>query len=77
MPIYEYVCHDCGYQFDAIRQMKDADQPIQCQKCESENTKRKLSVFFASSEGRAIASSSGGCAGCGSGSCGTCGSCHH
>jgi len=72
MPLYEYKCKDCGYQFDVLRSMKDADKPIQCRSCHSEHTSRALSVFFASSEGRSIAADSG-CAGCSSGHCSGCG----
>lgn len=73
MPLYEYVCKDCGHHFDALRSMKDADKPIECRNCHSEDTKRALSVFFAASEGRSIASSGGGCGGCSGGSCSSCG----
>lgn len=79
MPVYEYVCKDCGNQFDAIRSIKDADQVIACKKCQSHDTHRKISVFFAQSGGRSITSSQSSCGGCGSGSCGSCSSCgsHH
>ncbi len=73
MPIYEYVCLDCRNQFEQVRLMKDADVPISCTKCESPHTSRMLSMFFASSGGKAVAGSSGGCASCRSHSCSTCG----
>jgi putative FmdB family regulatory protein len=74
MPIYEYVCLDCGTRFDALRPMRDADAPIACKECKSECTTRQLSVFFAQSGGRAVAGSNGGgCAGCSGGSCSHCG----
>ena len=77
MAIYEYVCNNCGHRFDMMRSMKDADAPASCKNCESRQTKRALSVFFASSAGRAVTAKSGGncsggCGGCG-GSCGSCG----
>lgn len=75
MPLYEYVCQDCGQRFDALRSMKDADKPIQCRSCRSEHTTRALSVFYAASEGRSVtASGGGGCSGCAGGSCSSCGS---
>lgn len=75
MPVYEYVCSSCGQNFDKMRPMSQADAPIACVKCSSDSTKRKLSRFFASSEGRAIASQSCSCSGgCSGGSCGSCGS---
>jgi putative FmdB family regulatory protein len=78
MPIYEYVCQACGYEFDTLRSMKDADAPIDCQKCESNHTRRMLSVFFAQSEGRSVTTTAHQCGGgCSGGSCGSCGSCGH
>ncbi len=74
MPIYEYQCKACGKSFDAIRSMKDADAPILCKHCQSPHTKRRMSVFYASSDGRSVATSSGGgCSGCSGGSCASCG----
>lgn len=72
MPIYEYVCLNCGEKFEAMRLMKDADAPIPCRHCESEHITRKLSVFFASRGGRTVAGTASGCAGCSGGSCATC-----
>jgi putative FmdB family regulatory protein len=73
MPIYEYVCLDCGERFEAMRAMKDADAPIVCKQCESARTSRMLSVFFAQSGGRVVAGGNTGCAGCSSSSCASCG----
>lgn len=74
MPLYEYQCKDCGHRFDALRPIKDADQPIVCKQCESDHTLRQISVFFAQSGGRVVAGSNGGgCAGCAGGSCSSCG----
>ena len=73
MPIYEYKCLDCGNKFDAIRLMKDADAPIDCQVCKSINTSRSISLFFAQSGGRIIASEvNRGCSSCSGGSCSSC-----
>ncbi len=74
MPIYEYVCLDCGERFETMRSMKDADIPLNCKKCASDHTSRLLSMFNAHSGGRSVAGSSGGgCAGCAGGSCSSCG----
>lgn len=72
MPLYEYVCTDCGHHFDALRSMKDADKPINCRSCQSVQTKRALSVFFASSEGRSVTAGASSCGGCSGGSCSSC-----
>jgi len=73
MPIYEYVCQDCGLKFEVIRSIREADQPMDCRKCHGKRTKRALSLFVAKSGERTVAGN-GGCAGC---SGGTCSSCHH
>lgn len=74
MPIYEYVCLECGNRFDALRSMKEADAPIECQRCKSEHTSRLLSVFFAQSGGRVVtAGNTNACSSCSGGSCATCG----
>jgi putative FmdB family regulatory protein len=76
MPIYEYKCLDCGLRFDALRSMKDADSVIACKACQSEQTTRKVSVFYANSGGRVVAGGGcggGGCGGCTGGSCSSCG----
>jgi putative FmdB family regulatory protein len=74
MPIYEYVCLNCKHEFEAIRPMGKADQPMACAKCGGEEIKRKISVFYAESGGKAVSGMSGpGCEGCAGGSCAHCG----
>jgi putative FmdB family regulatory protein len=74
MPIYEYVCQECGVKFDVLRSIKEADAPIACLKCASQSTRRAMSVFAAHSGGKIVAgNSSDGCAGCAGGSCASCG----
>jgi putative FmdB family regulatory protein len=73
MPIYEYLCKDCGERFELVRTMKDADMPVPCKTCHGNQTQRTLSVFYAQSGTKVIAGgSSGGCAGCGGGNCSSC-----
>ena len=73
MPIYEYICLDCKNSFEALRQIKDADEGIECTDCGSKNTSRTISIFFAQSGGKNIAGSDLNCSSCASRSCGTCG----
>jgi len=73
MPIYEYVCKDCGKRFEMLRSIKEADSPIACKSCQGYQTQRALSVFFAQSGSQIIAgNNNGGCAGCTSGACSSC-----
>ncbi len=74
MPLYEYECSKCETEFVKRRAIKEADAPIHCPECESEEVSRKLSLFVAmtKSDGGTMSrgASGGGCCG---GSCG-CGS---
>jgi putative FmdB family regulatory protein len=73
MPIYEYLCKDCGERFEVLRQIKEADSPVPCKSCHSDKTQRALSVFFAQSSSQLIAGgNSGSCASCSGGTCSTC-----
>jgi len=76
MPIYEYECLDCRQTFEVRRCFSEADNPAYCERCESQNTHRLLSNFYAKSSGSSpsLSSGHGGCGGCSGGSCG---SCHH
>jgi putative FmdB family regulatory protein len=57
MPIYEYHCRKCGFSFEKLRSMKDADDPVDCPKCKSTRVERQFSTFAAGGCG---GSSSGG-----------------
>ncbi len=75
MPLYEYECKQCGANFDVIRPISQADQPVACVKCSSTQSSRKISTCFAhtgSSGSKSSASS-----GCGSCSGKSCASCHN
>ena len=74
MPIYEYVCQNCEHEFEALRSMSQADLAMTCVKCGGENLKRKISVFFAESGGRAVSGmSEPSCGSCAGGNCSHCG----
>ena len=79
MPMYEYACAKCGHQFEKlVKSISQRDASIECPKCTSTETARKLSVFAAvGTEAGSSSSSSGGhvhsgMCGCGKrpGSCG-------
>ena len=71
MPIYEYVCGDCGERYEQI--VLSRTQEIACPKCSSGHHTLQLSVFSApakSSNGdkASAAVPAGPC--CGAGGCG-------
>ena len=74
MPLYEYKCADCEKGFDALRSMSDADALIACPRCDSESTRRMISLFAAIGSRGVIAGAGSSCGSCApSASCATCG----
>jgi putative FmdB family regulatory protein len=45
MPIFEYVCRDCGRAFEAL---VSPDRPAVCPACASRQLEKQLSVFAVS-----------------------------
>jgi putative FmdB family regulatory protein len=76
MPLYEYQCLDCRQTFEVRRCFSDSDKPASCSYCDSRQTQKLVSKFYAQSTGHTLTASSGqgSCGGCSGGSCG---SCHH
>jgi len=66
MPLYEYLCRDCGLAFE--RYVRAWGDPVLCPACAGGSVEKKVSSFaFAVAGGGA--SPSAGC-GCGRGACG-------
>jgi putative FmdB family regulatory protein len=64
MPLYEYLCRDCGLAFERyVRAWGDA---VVCPACAGASVEKKVSSFAFASAGL---SAGGGC-GCGRGGCG-------
>ncbi len=61
MPIFEYVCDDCGHGFEAL--VRSADAPS-CPQCGSSHLEKQLSVF-ATAGASADAPMAGPCGTCG------------
>ena len=45
MPIYEYQCGSCGYEFEEIRSSKDDDCEVICPSCGEKKAQKKMSLF--------------------------------
>jgi putative FmdB family regulatory protein len=76
MPLYEYICMDCKTTFDELRSISQADDPIRCSACEGSRTSRKISLFYAQSDGRSIAGSAPACSSCSTSTCSSCSVAH-
>jgi putative FmdB family regulatory protein len=73
MPIYEYVCRDCGSEFEVLVR---GDEKPSCPKCQGAKLTRQMSVSAAHTAGGSCppcpAKEMGACgqSGCGGGGCG-------
>jgi len=73
MPIFEYICRDCGRAFERIVPRHDSE--TDCVHCNSENIEKQLSVFaVAGPSGGSEMSMDSGCGRCGAAQPGMCGS---
>ena len=62
MPIYEYRCTDCGHDFEKLVRFSDpnADSP-ECPGCQSDNTRKRLSIIAVFSSGKTQSASAASC----------------
>jgi len=44
MPLYEYICKDCGSRFEVMRRMSERNDAPDCEKCGSADTALALSA---------------------------------
>ncbi len=61
MPLYEYVCNDCGQPFEKMMRFSELNQTPSCPTCAGINTSKQISLFASSGS-----SSSSGASSCGS-----------
>jgi putative FmdB family regulatory protein len=71
MPIFEYVCQDCGKDFERI--VPRHDSTTDCPHCHSNHLEKQLSVFAVSGSGESdSALEAPGCGRCGAPEPGMC-----
>jgi putative FmdB family regulatory protein len=70
MPIFEYICKDCGVAFEKI--VPRYDSAVDCTRCNSPNVEKQLSVFAVAGPSNEPASDAG-CGRCGAPQPGMCG----
>jgi putative FmdB family regulatory protein len=76
MPLFEYICQDCGRSFEKI--LPRYDSPAECSHCNSKKVEKQLSVFAVAgtgSSGQSFTESSNdgpGCGRCGAAQPGMC-----
>ena len=67
MPLYEYICRNCGKEFEKMIKFSEADLQPDCPDCQSHDTQKKISLFAS------VGSSSDRSYGISGSSCGTSG----
>jgi putative FmdB family regulatory protein len=75
MPIYEYLCPECNFKFELLRQQSQATESVSCPRCHN-GAKRIFSAFASFSKGsEGLSTPIGGsssCSSCSATSCDTC-----
>jgi putative FmdB family regulatory protein len=66
MPLYSYVCKNCGEIFDLLVGVTARKTEMKCAKCGSENIEKRISTFSLGESGK---SSSGSDSSCPTGTC--------
>jgi putative FmdB family regulatory protein len=73
MPIFEFLCKECGQAFEKI--VPRYDSSVECAHCRSENVEKQLSVFAVAGGSKEFPSvaADGSCGRCGAAQPGSCG----
>ena len=61
MPVYTYVCKDCGKKFDLLIGVTSEKTELKCKKCNSKNINKILSPFSVGNFGGKSSSSGSSC----------------
>lgn len=64
MPLYEFICQDCGERFDKLLRMSDDPKTVTCPSCTSKAVERAISTF-ATSGGATLGGGSATSSNCG------------
>ncbi|WP_291323290.1 zinc ribbon domain-containing protein [Desulfonatronospira sp.] len=79
MPLYEFLCSDCGQEFEEL--VFKAAETVNCPGCSSANARKLISackfktggpVVQGSPSANAITTRGSGCGGCAGGNCSSC-----
>jgi len=76
MPVYEYICSECGLKFELLRPLSQANQGASCPRCYN-SAERIFSAFTSVSKGKSgstshVAGAGSSCASCSATSCDSC-----
>lgn len=60
MPIFDFLCQNCGNKFDVMISNADKNK-VQCPECKSTQVKQMLSLFNTGRTGKSVPTSCQGC----------------
>jgi len=60
MPIYEYICKNCGEKFSLLKSVNESDSNVTCINCKHEGAERIISSFSTASSSTSCTTSSTG-----------------
>ena len=64
MPIYEFDCHECGDTFDTLVRSASRVSEVTCPTCDSDEVKKRLSLFSSRVSGGTRSSAASASAAC-------------
>ena len=70
MPIYEYICKDCGRRFEALQRFGEDAEGLACPACGAKELEKAISAPAPARIEAGRSDGAGGCGCCG-GSCGS------
>ena len=68
MPLYEFICAECGTPFEELVMSLSAISKVTCPKCDSPNVRKKISRFASKAAGSSGFSLGSAAASCSTGS---------
>ncbi|MBN2408168.1 MAG: zinc ribbon domain-containing protein [Candidatus Aminicenantes bacterium] len=71
MPIYEYICQQCGNGFETLVRL-GGEQSVSCAECGSPDVRKLFSSFGIGGCGSRLKAASNSCTSCTGKSCSTC-----
>jgi putative FmdB family regulatory protein len=51
MPLYEFECEKCGWEFEELVRSASATDEVQCPACDSQEVHKKVSLFASKAAG--------------------------
>jgi putative FmdB family regulatory protein len=68
MPIFEFICADCGEPFEELVRSANAADEVTCPNCHSEQVRKQISTFASRVAGKGSSSFTPSAASCSTGS---------